>query len=553
METLAAAASGDATAAATLAGLRAESRVKQSLQTLPAPWQFFLTVEWRLLNPHGEAVGEADVVVFHPHHGVVVLEVKAGAVRVREGVWLYASGLPMKQSPFSQARRNRFALIDKLRHRLGGDAAQELTVTHGAWFPDVVWKGPLPGTEVPSRAFLLDRASLAEPEEALLKLLREASPQPVAWTRSQAQGLKDLLAPDCHQLIPLSVVVDDTVTQVLEATEQQVAVLRVLRMQARLLVEGGAGTGKTLLACALARDHAAQGKRVLLTCFNKALAQWLAVALHEVPGVEVFHFHDLARTMALEAGLSYDIPTEPQALGTFFRETSPELLLTAAESLGARYDSMLVDEAADFASTWWVALEALGRASFSWYCFYDRHQCLFQDGQQWEPPFQAQAMVLDTNLRNTRPIGEVAARLGGWAVPTDFKLTAGAAPVLQTSASYEDMAIQLRQLLRDLLHRQGLRPSQVVVLSPYKHTNASAVWSAGLAGVATTTHMVQGESNCVRVGTVQGFKGLEADVVILAGLDAKSTQRPEALYVGASRARAALFVLALDSAGLLLG
>ena len=42
----------------------------------------FSPVEWRLLNPHGEAVGEADV-VFHPHLGVVVLEVKAGAVRVR--------------------------------------------------------------------------------------------------------------------------------------------------------------------------------------------------------------------------------------------------------------------------------------------------------------------------------------------------------------------------------------------------------------------------------------------------------------------------------------
>jgi superfamily I DNA/RNA helicase len=54
----------------------------------------------------------------------------------------------------------------------------------------------------------------------------------------------------------------------------------------------------------------------------------------------------------------------------------------------------------------------------------------------------------------------------------------------------------------------------------------------------------------VRIGTIQGFKGLEADVVILAGLDHKAGQHPEWLYVGASRARAALFMLALDSAGL---
>ncbi len=54
----------------------------------------------------------------------------------------------------------------------------------------------------------------------------------------------------------------------------------------------------------------------------------------------------------------------------------------------------------------------------------------------------------------------------------------------------------------------------------------------------------------MRIGTIQGFKGLEADVVIVAGLDRKAGQHPEWLYVGASRARAALFLLALDSAGL---
>ena len=69
------------TQAATDAGQRAEARVLAALASLPAPWQHFAGVEWRLLNPHGEAVGEADVVVFHPHLGVVVLEVKAGAVR----------------------------------------------------------------------------------------------------------------------------------------------------------------------------------------------------------------------------------------------------------------------------------------------------------------------------------------------------------------------------------------------------------------------------------------------------------------------------------------
>ena len=471
----------------------------------------------------------------------------AGAVQVRDGRWIYASGLAMKQSPFSQARRNRYALVDKLCQRLGREV---VGVTHAVWFPDVVWQGGLPSTEAPSRAFLLDRAALADPAPALLRIFREAMPGVQPWTRAQQHVLKELLAPDCHGLVPLATRVDDAVHALHQATEQQVAVLRMLRTQPRLLVEDGAGTGKTVLAVALAREHAALGKSVLLTCFNKALAQSLAVWLADVPGITVLPFHELARTQAQAAGLQYVVPTDAAAQGRFFQEESAELLLTAAEMGGQRFDTLIVDEAADFAATWWVALEALGNPTFSWYCFYDRQQCLFQATGQWEPPFQAVPMVLDANLRNTRAIGEMAARLGRYEVPKAFRVDSGEAPVTLLSASYEEMATQLRTLLRDLLRHQGLKPEQVIVLSPYRHSNATATWAAGLEGFAHTTELVSPGAGQLRVGTIQGFKGLEADVVVIVGIDSRCQRHPATLYVGASRARAALYVLALADAGL---
>jgi hypothetical protein len=539
--------SGATMATALDAGTRAESRVFTALAGLPAPWRVFPTVEWRLLAPHGgEQVGEADVVVFHPQLGLAVIEIKAGAVQVRDGHWYYASGRPMKQSPFAQARRNRYALLDKLRQRLGRALADGLAITHAAWFPDVIWRGTLPGADAPSRAFVLDRTARAQPAAALERLLREACPHAQPWTPAQQHALNELLAPDCRHLVPLATQVDDAVADLLRATDQQVAVLRLLRTQRRLLVEGGAGTGKTVLACALAREHAALGRTVLLTCFNMALARFLAASLAGVPGITVRAFHDLAREHALAAGLPYAVPTEPEAQARFYRESSAEWLLQAAEQGGARFDTLVVDEAADFAPTWWVALQALGAPGFSWYCFYDRSQCLFQRGEAWEPPFAAEPLPLDDNLRNTRPIGEWAARLGGCAVPQRYRVEQGEAPRVLACRDADDMAAQLRRVLRDLLGAQALRPEQVAVLSPYRPSQAAATWARGLDGVAVSDDLAAPVPGRVRVGTVQGFKGLEADVIILAGIDSRCLRHPATLYVGASRARALLVILTLD-------
>lgn len=90
------------------------------------------------------------------------------------------------------------------------------------------------------------------------------------------------MAPDCQLLVPLVVQLDNTLAELQQATEQQIAILRMLRTQPRLLVEGCAGSGKTLLAICLAREHAALGKSVLLTCFNRNLADYLSDVLADV-------------------------------------------------------------------------------------------------------------------------------------------------------------------------------------------------------------------------------------------------------------------------------
>ncbi len=210
-----------------------------------------------------------------------------------------------------------------------------------------------------------------------------------------------------------------------------------------------------------------------------------------------------------------------------------------------RFDSLIIDEGADFQPTCWIALEALGAAKFSWYCFYDRNQAIFAPHQDWSPPFAGIPICLEANLRNTRPIGEFAARLGQVPPPSKYGVEAGTAPFVEASADFTEMAVQLRRRLRTLIHHDGLHPEQITVLAPYRHTNVKSGWAAGLDEVQIAPDSADPQGGKVRVGTIQGFKGLESDVVILAGIDGPAARKADTLYVGCSRAKAALFVLAI--------
>jgi DNA replication protein DnaC len=74
------------------------------------------------------------------------------------------------------------------------------------------------------------------------------------------------LCPDIHLVPALGDKIGDLREKLLKLTASQVDALMSLRKQKRLIVEGCAGSGKTLLAAQLAREHAAAGKKVLFTC-----------------------------------------------------------------------------------------------------------------------------------------------------------------------------------------------------------------------------------------------------------------------------------------------
>jgi len=352
------------------------------------------------------------------------------------------------------------------------------------------------------------------------------------------QALVETVAAPIRVERPLGREIEDVEERFVELTENQYRVLDQLDGNQRVCVLGGAGTGKTLLAVEEARRLAAQGHRVLLTCFNAPLAWSLADEFKETDPVTVANFHRLCQDLAREAGLDARKPRDDEQ--RFYDEELPKLLVDAAAKLGTEFDAILVDEAQDFFPNWLDSLELLlsNRQSAVFFLFCDENQAIHVPSRFQLPEGFPTFHLLD-NCRNTKQIHELLARYLG-----DPSIAAGPDGPPVRFRSYKDddelngvVAATIAELVQD-----GVKPADITVLTG--HSTASTALKDGIryGNHRLTTKPTSDDD--VRLASIHRFKGLEAPVVILCEFEEVRDEAARALwYTGLSRARSHLTVL----------
>ncbi|GHJ18180.1 NERD domain-containing protein [Micromonospora sp. AKA38] len=460
-----------------------------------------------------EVVGDADAVAFHSvklrSHAykqqaeadfvllwkkvVVLIEVKGGGIKKYDGVWYSVDRRgdwhKLATSPMEQSQSAMFALRSILRKEgVGWFAHEAIVVT-----PDV--EAPPHSVEWKPTHWLAKDDMTVEAMASALDVIAAAAQRPPAGQKIARPGeLRVRLFGEFTRMPVIDAQRGAVIEEQNRATAGQARVLALLARHPRLMILGGAGTGKSLVLVEGAKQEADQGRSVLITFHSPEL-------------IGFFEAHLANREIDL-------VP---------FDQLEP----------GKIFDVIFVDEAQDLMTAEVMdrldAVVAGGRAGGRWRMFLDTNNQAHVDGKFDQEVFElvadeALSVDLDLNVRNTRAIVHMVQEYLGADVG-DPGIVHGERIQWHVPHGSADIGAA-EQVARDLAS-DGVRKNDIWIISA----------SSSAAPMKTT----QGFT----VTSPRYAKGLEAEHVVLCELPTLYDEAgTAAFYVAVTRARVSLHIVA---------
>lgn len=514
-----------------------EDEMFNALFSLPPEYYVFHSF---MIVTNAEGVlkeSETDFVIFHPLKGIICIEAKAGHVYCEDGIWFYGSGIPMKHDgPYRQADINKWKLQQFFETKGMSDVWRKCKTLHAVWFPSIS-RAQLNSIHFPSdadKSITLTEETLNNAESDIEKLFAIDLPTHKETTLSKGETkriLENILCPS-FDLVPSMVselgIKRNAFNRLLK---EQANILNYLEDQPYAVINGAAGTGKTMIALEKARRHSESGEKVLFLCYNRFLRDYFKenydyanVVFNTIDGFACgFCGTDFADYKMLQEKLET----------AYFEATFP-------------YKHIIIDEGQDFGQerieeTEIVStLEAIvlsDEIKGSFYLFYDKNQ-LVQSKRI--PKYISDSdckLTLYRNCRNTENIAITSMRPLGY--DNRPKLIQGSvkgeSPKVYISENVEKQKAFIDNTLKKLAEKNI---NDVVILT-CKTEEKSPFFNCCEEG------KYQYGKKAYRFTTCRKYKGLEADAIILIDVTQKTLGRIENLtfYVGASRARFFLSVV----------
>lgn len=501
--------------------------------------------------------GEIDFVVVCKR-GVACLEIKGGRVECKAGKWFYIDRYGTKrqkpEGPFAQVTGNMFSLRTELRNGLSKNPhIKNALMACGVVFPDIEFKSA--SQEIIQEIVYDNRTeNITDYINKIFDYWAERQHrEPTPLSKNDVKEIVDYLRGDFIFIPTLRDRLDHIERRLVRLTNEQAQIMNALGMNSHLLIEGNAGTGKTLLATEFAQKSAEKGEKVLYLTFNKNLAKNINAHVLQQKNLKVINIHALFGEY-----VTINVPKMNENPQKYFGEELPEQFFEWVNSLppeeldDLKYDLLVMDEGQDIIKPVYLySLDVLlknGLEKGNWAIFYDEKQNIYNpeyaDGMEIIESYSCTKFKLFVNCRNTVQIGTYSSKMSGVEI-NEFLHENGEEVQKIAYTDLADFKQQIKNIVKEL-RSEKIDPADVVFLAPKKYSN-SILHEIGFE-VNELGNQFDIGSLLPRYSTIQGFKGLDAKIVILVDVDNISDKNfAKFMYIAGTRARTLLYVVASEN------
>ena len=498
--------------------------------------------------------GEIDFVVVC-EYGVACLEIKGGRVECRGGKWIFTNRYghenEKSEGPYAQVKDNMFSLKKILKERFPANRhMQNLLVACGVMFPDIIFDAK---TEEVIPEVTYDKRT--EDISAYMKQVFEywkGQRESSKLSPSDIEEIISYLRGNFYFVPSLSDRLNEIDDKLIRLTNEQVNIMRGLASNKRLMIEGSAGTGKTIMAMNFAKEKLEEGLKVLYLAYNKNLVKNVITTMNiESDRLKIINLHALFGEY-----VKVDQSEINKDQKNYFNNTLPEMFLDFVSDLdkekleALQYDILVMDEGQDIANPiFFYPLDYLLKGGFkdgNWAFFYDEKQNIYnpeyEDGIKFLEEYQPSKFKLSTNCRNTIQIGTYSFDAIGLDEKAFIKEN-GEEIIKVKYADKDEAKARFKEIVKSL-RAENIKEEDILFLSPkrYKHSILSEI-----AFEVNEDVNDKSSDQTPRFSTIHGYKGLDSKGVVMSDLEQiKEEDKSTLLYIGASRARTLLYLVASE-------
>lgn len=483
---------------------------------------------------------EIDFIIIDPSRGVLCVEVKGGQIEFDGNRW-YQNGHAMDKDPLSQVRGAAKSLESHYT-----DVFRSLGFDSLLIFPEceLIPGKPLP--ELMTGEMVIDEASLGKMknriENYLTKIQKEFHKS--GLTPERYGPFKESLLRQIGSVQRLGTRILRDEGALITLTDDQLAKV-VMLCQGRnkkMAIRGPAGSGKSLIAREVAEHYADLGQDVLLLCYNDLLSFEFRNHFKEKRNVKTSSFLKFAsRVLRAERG---NVERDPDSFSEDYqRKDLPDQFSSLPAESIPKYDLIIVDEGQDFYKEWFELLTLCLKGDQRFYVFLDERQDLFGHFKGLPDSIPMYDYPLLENCRNTRHIVDFLSKTIGENINTYKGTPEGTAVVIREYREESEQRKLLEEDVQNLLTKDMVRPDQIMILQNKPKKQSSISDLRQIAGHQLESLGRDPGVETIRFTTIERFKGMEADVVIILDIDAlPEADRARSLYAQGSRAKHKLFL-----------